>query len=189
MGDSGLGRQTALDQTGRSQCLRYTVSAGAAGILRAARDDDTELGRNDIQAFRAIFADAMQAAAAGAGQAVRFDHNLDTRQMGGQRAAVGVALFGRTLRFAILSVFFGVKCGHSRLDILKREIELVGIYLLGTFTKGRLFEGSDKLLQRCDPGIFAQIGGLRLLQSRTQTGNLGKKILSVRHSQCLTYAI
>lgn len=38
------------------------IGAGAAGILRAAGDDDTEQGGHDVEPFRDIFPDAVQAA-------------------------------------------------------------------------------------------------------------------------------
>ena len=57
--------------------------------------DDTELGRDHIKAFGDVFADLVQVAATAAGRCRRLDHFLNARQVLGQRAAVGIAGFGR----------------------------------------------------------------------------------------------
>ncbi len=51
MRDEGLGRQTARDQPRGGRGLGNAVCAGPAGILGAAGDDDTELGRHDVEPF------------------------------------------------------------------------------------------------------------------------------------------
>ena len=52
LGNSCLGRNTAFDQPGRSGSLNDHVLAGPAGILRAANNQHTELGGNDIELSR-----------------------------------------------------------------------------------------------------------------------------------------
>ncbi len=47
--------------------------------MRCRAADDAELGGHDVQPFRDILTDAMQTAAAGAGEAVRFDDLFDAR--------------------------------------------------------------------------------------------------------------
>jgi len=94
MRDGRLGRESGVDQSSRCWSLRYAVGAGAAGIFGTLGDDDTELRRNDIQPLGHVLADAMQAAATGAGQAFRLDDLLDTRTVGAKRAAIGSAWFG-----------------------------------------------------------------------------------------------
>lgn len=79
-----FGRQAARGQPRRCRCLGDPVGAGAAGVFRAAGDDDAELRRNDVQPLRGIFADAVQATPARADQALGLDHLLDARQMSGQ---------------------------------------------------------------------------------------------------------
>ncbi len=58
----------------------------------AASDDDAERRGHDVEPFRDFLADAMQTAAAGAGQAVRLDDLFDARQVFGQH--VGGTRFG-----------------------------------------------------------------------------------------------
>ena len=81
MGDGRFRRQTSLDQPCRSRGLNDTIGAGTARIFGATGDDDAELCRSDVQPLGDILADAMQATAAGADQAFRLDHLLDTRKM------------------------------------------------------------------------------------------------------------
>lgn len=69
------------------------VSAGTAGVFWTASYKDTELRKDDIQPLGHILADAMQASAASADQAFRFDDLLDARKMSEQRAAIGGAGF------------------------------------------------------------------------------------------------
>ncbi|KRW94373.1 hypothetical protein AQY21_19830 [Paracoccus sp. MKU1] len=99
------------------------IGAGAAGILRAAGDDDTELGGHDVEPFRDIFPDAVQAAAAGAGQAVRFDDLLDARQVLWQRSTIGGTRFGRALGGPILGILFGMDHRHRSFQIFQRQFE------------------------------------------------------------------
>ncbi|MNL40712.1 hypothetical protein D3C87_1630810 [compost metagenome] len=94
MGDGRFRREPSLDQASRSCGLNDTVSAGTAGILRAAGDDHAELCRVHVQPLGDILANAMQATTAAARQTFRFDHLLDTREMLWKRAAIDRAWLG-----------------------------------------------------------------------------------------------
>ena len=48
MGDCALGRQAALDQTGRRRRLSDAFLAPAAGVFRAHRDDHPQPRRHDV---------------------------------------------------------------------------------------------------------------------------------------------
>lgn len=69
--------------------MNDAVGAGTAGIFGTTGDDDAELRRDNIQPLGDIFANAMQATAAGADQAFRLDHLFDTRKMLRKGAAIG----------------------------------------------------------------------------------------------------
>ena len=78
MGDGRFSRQAARDQMAGCRCLSDTVGAGAAGIFRAHGHDDTQLSRDDVQPFRAIFADLVHdTTAARADQAGGFNDFFD----------------------------------------------------------------------------------------------------------------
>jgi hypothetical protein len=80
MGDQPLGRQAAFDQPRRCWRLDHRFLAGAAGVFRAARDDNPVLCRDDVEPLRAILPDHMhRAAAARAGGVFRRDDDLDPR--------------------------------------------------------------------------------------------------------------
>src|SRR5438445_3522202 len=73
----------------------------------------------------------MQASAAGADQAFRLDHLFDTRKMAWKRTAIGCARFGDTFARRGIGFFLGADCRDGRFQVLQRQIELVGISLLG----------------------------------------------------------
>lgn len=61
MGDRGLGRHATRDQPRRRGRLDDPIRARPAGIFGTAGDDDAELGGRDIEPFRDVLANAMQA--------------------------------------------------------------------------------------------------------------------------------
>ena len=130
MGDRGFGRHATRDQPRRGSCLCNAIGAGPTGIFGAAGDDDAELGGHDVEPFRDILTDAMQAAAAGADQAVRFDDLFDARQVLGQRSTIGDTRLGGALGSAILGILFGMDHRHGGFEIFQRQLELVRIALL-----------------------------------------------------------
>ena len=119
--------------------------------------EDTELSRHDVQLFRDILADAMQAAATGAGQAVRFDDLLDARQVLGQRSTIGGTRFGRALGGPVLGILFGMGHRHRRFEVFQRQFELVRIALFRPPSKGCLLEGRHQLFQPFDPLVLAPV--------------------------------
>ena len=93
LGDSGLGRQAALDQARRRQGLQDAVLATPAGIFGPPGNEHPELGWYDVQPLALVLADPVQLArAAGAGLVVDVDDDLNPRQVRRQRAAIGAAL-------------------------------------------------------------------------------------------------
>ena len=93
LGDRGLGRQAALDQSHRRRGLYDTVLASPAGIFRPPGDEHPELRRHDVQPLTLVLADPVQLApAARAGLVVDVDDNLNPRQMRRQRSPVDPAL-------------------------------------------------------------------------------------------------
>src|SRR5690349_1112035 len=85
LGDGRLGRKTALNQPCESRSLDDNLLTGATGIFGAARHQNAELGRNDVELLADILANPMQAiAAAGAVMAFNVDDHIDARQMGGK---------------------------------------------------------------------------------------------------------
>ena len=93
LGDGGLGRQSALDQPGRSRRLHDAILARSAGVFGPPGDEHPELRRHHVQPLAPVLADPVQLAlATGAGLVVDVDDDLDPRQMRRQRSAVDAAL-------------------------------------------------------------------------------------------------
>lgn len=81
---------------------------------------------------------------------------------------------------------------HGRFQVFQRQIELVGIGLLGLAPEGCLLESRDQLLKPFDPlilagnlGVFACLACLRRDQHRLQGSNIIGKIGGVQHGQNL----
>ena len=97
VGDHAFGGQRTLDEVRRRRRLGDAFLALAAGVLRAHRDDDLKLRRNDVKALGAVLADLRHlATTAGAQRALGLDHVKDPRQV--RRQMTEVALRGRALR-------------------------------------------------------------------------------------------
>ena len=87
MGERRFCRQATHDQMAGCGGLGHPVGAGPAGILRAHGDNHAQLGRHDVEPFRAVFADLVhKAAAARADQAGGFDDLFNAGQRGRQVA-------------------------------------------------------------------------------------------------------
>lgn len=165
--------------------MHDAVGAGPAGIFGAAGDDDAELGGHDVEPFRDILTDAMQAAAAGADQAVRFDDLFDARQVLGQRSTIGGTRFGGALGSPILGILFGMDHHHRGFQIFQCQLELIRIALLRFPAEDRLFEGRDQLLQPRNALVLAPVARFRGDQHRLQRSNFFKQISGVRHGRFL----
>lgn len=184
--DRRFGRQPAGDRTCRRRCLHNAVGAAAASVFGAARHDHPELRRDDVQPFRHVFADAMQAAPAGAGQALGFDHLLDARQVVGQRPAIDRPGPGAPLGSGGIGFFVRMDRSDCRLQILQRQLKLVRVDLLRLAPEGDLLEGGDQLLQPLDPLILAQIARRRGGQHRLQGVDVIGQIGDTRHGADLS---
>jgi hypothetical protein len=93
LGDGCFGRQSALDQPGRSLGLHDAILTSSAGVFRTSGDDNAELRRHHVQPLALVFADPVQfALAAGADLVIDVDDDLDPRQMHRQRSAIDAAL-------------------------------------------------------------------------------------------------
>lgn len=179
-------RQSGLDQSGRCWSLGNAISTGTAGILGATSDDDAEQRRNDIQPLGHVLADAMQASAACADQAFRFDDLFNAREVGGKRAAICGAWFGLRPPRRAVGLVLGMDGGDGRFQVLQCEIELLRIDLLGFATKGCLLESRDQPLQPFDPLILAGFTRLRRDQHRLQGSNIVRQIGGVQHAGSLS---
>ena len=71
LGDGGLGRQSALDQSRRRRGLHDTVLASPAGVFGPPGDEHPELRRHDVQPLAPVLADPVQLALAAAGRSCR----------------------------------------------------------------------------------------------------------------------
>ncbi len=58
LGDGCFGRNTAFDQPGGSRSLNHDILAGPTGILRAAHDQHTEPGGDNVELFADVFANS-----------------------------------------------------------------------------------------------------------------------------------
>jgi hypothetical protein len=126
LSDGGFGRQTALDQPGRSLGLHDALLTGATGVFGTPGEDNAELCWHHVQPLALVFADAMQfALAAEAGLVVDVDDDLDPRQMRRQRSAVDAALarpFGPVFQGRLVLTSLGRGC--DLLDVLEAQQHL-----------------------------------------------------------------
>jgi hypothetical protein len=80
------------------RCLNHDLFAAPAGIFRPARDHHVELRRHDDEALGDVFAhDVLHSTVARADLVGDVDDLSDTRQVRGQRPAVGAALSDASL--------------------------------------------------------------------------------------------
>ena len=125
MRDRCFGRQPAWDQTCRRRGLNDAVGAGAAGIFRAAGDDDAELGRDTSS--RSDTSSPMQC---------RQPPQAQIRLSGSITSSIRGRCFGREPRLAArglailfasrsVRLFLGMDRGNGRFQVFQRQIELV----------------------------------------------------------------
>jgi hypothetical protein len=152
--------------------------AAPAGVSRPPGDEHAQLCRDQVEPLRDIFADPGHlTTAAGAKNAVRLDDALHPRQMRGQLATVAVVSgsaagpltfdggFGLFLR--------GVENALGDLDILQRQVALVGTQLFGFGAELVAPELADNHLEPA-PRLF-HLGQSRLM--------LGKRNLRLRQKR------
>jgi hypothetical protein len=149
LGDGRLGRQSALDQPGRSLGLQDAIFAGSAGVFGTSGDDNAELRRHHVQPLAPVFADLVQLAlAAGAGLVVDVDDDLDPRQMRRQCSAIVAALarpFGPAFRGCL--ILTGLGRGYDLLDVLEAQQHLLLGERLGLPAKAVALQLLDDLPQ------------------------------------------
>jgi hypothetical protein len=107
--------------------LNDDVLAGPAGVFKSAHDKNSELRRNDVEPFAAIFADAMQRVpTARATLVVDVDDRLDPRQVRRQRSAVH-APFGGACGVLRGRSLFGLSFagGRGLLDLFQPKQHLI----------------------------------------------------------------
>ena len=191
VGEHAFGGQRSLDEVRRRRRLGDAFLALAAGVLRAHRNDDLKLRRNDVKALGAVLADLRHfAATAGAQRALGLDHVKDPRQVSRQMTDVALrarALRARRRRRARRGLCFGL--GERAFELLEGEQELVGMELLGLLRVDRaaqlahqvfepavaVFEIAVAVGERDDPGVqvFDERFGALLLEPAVAVGERG----------------
>ena len=138
-----------------SRCRRldHGTFARPAAISRTPGNQHAEGGRHDIEPFRYILANLVECAAtAGARLALDVHHLFDPLEMGGQRAAVGLA--GMTTAVATGAVLDGNFGASQRyLDVFEGEVELLVIELFGATAKTMALECFYDRLEALDFGL------------------------------------
>jgi hypothetical protein len=181
LGDGCLGRQSALDQPGWSLGLPDAVFACAAGVFGTPGDDDTELGRDQVQPFAPVLADLVQVAPTAWTGLVDVDHDLDPRQMDRQCSAIATALacaLHPTFRdYLVLARF---RAGRDLLDILEAQQHLLLGKRLGLPAKAMALHLLDDLTQ---PLALMPLGQ----QHRLQRLEIIRKVIA-RHPQIRSYS-
>ena len=177
VGEQAFGGQGSLDEVRRCRRLGDAFLALAAGVLRAHRDDDLELRRNDVKPLGAILADLRHLATTARTQrALGLDHIKDPRQV--SRQMTDVALRGRALgtrrrrrRRARRSVGLGL--GERAFEFLEGEQELVGVELLGLVPEHRPAQLVEQVFETA-------VGVFQVLVAVGERGDLGAKRLNRR---------
>ncbi len=103
--------------------MHHCFLARPAGVLGPMRHDHTELGRDHVEPLGRILADHMHGGAAARAIGV-FGRNrhMNARQMGGKRAAIGLALLGTLARPHSLHIHIvvGTRDGSAKAGILAK---------------------------------------------------------------------
>lgn len=188
MGDGRFGRDAALDEARQSRRLHHDLFAGSAGVFRAARDDDAELGRHDVEALGTILAhDVQRTAAAGADLALDVDDLFDTRQVHGQCTAVGAALPGPILPLRrITGVLRRDAFGLDLLGLFQTQQQLLDGQALGPAAEAVTLKLLDDLAQ---PFVLGTLGGEHRLKRNRIVARRGIQVAheadSIMHSNAL----
>ena len=160
--DQRFGGNTALNDPRRRRGLRDRTLARTAVVARTARHKDAEGGRNDIEALGHILADLVErTAATWVNFVVDVDDLLDPFEMGGKRAAVGLALPDVLIRYGRRLAFYP-RLAERRLDILETQLQLIGIELLRSRAEPMAHEAVDDRLQPLDLPVGLSLGGREL---------------------------
>jgi hypothetical protein len=182
LGDRGLGRQAALDQSRWRRGLHDTVLASPAGVFGPPGDEHPELRRHDVEPLALVLADPVQLAfATGTGLVIDVDDDRDPRQMRGQRSTVDPAL--ATPRCAaigcVLTLLGFVRC-FDLLDLFQTQQHLLLRQRLCPAAKAMPLQLLDDLTQ---PFALAPLGE----QHRFQRLEIIRQGV-VRHDQIRSYS-
>jgi hypothetical protein len=147
MGDGRLGGDAAFDEPDWRPRLYHHLLAGPAGLFRPTRHDHAELGGDDIEAFGDMLAHRMQRAlAARACFVLDVDDPLDTRQVCGQRSAVGAPLPGPLGPLCGINRFLaGEALGLDLLGLLEAQQQLIDWQALGPAPEAMALQLLDDL--------------------------------------------
>jgi hypothetical protein len=117
------------------------------------RDDHAELRRNDVEPLRRLLADRMhRRAAAGAVGILWRNRHVDMRQMGRKCAAIGASLISAlACTRKVLLVLGRLVAGDGLLDVLNRQLQLLGIELLRAAAELRALQLAQEMLQAFHP--------------------------------------
>ncbi len=116
------------------------------------RHDHSELRRNNVEPLRGVLADHMHwRLATRAVHVFGLDRHVDARQVGGKRTAIGAALFAPgPCGGWVCPVGGGFVRGKGLLDILERQLQLLGVKLLRTPAKLRALQLAQQMPQAID---------------------------------------
>ncbi|TWB36935.1 hypothetical protein FBZ91_1086 [Nitrospirillum viridazoti] len=176
-----LGRQAALDQAGRRRGLDHGARTGATAIAGPAGHDHLVAGRHHVQPLRPVLADHVHGPlAARAGRALRRHHHLDARQVWRQRPPCLAALTGSPpLQRGIIHLRHRLGLSPGLLDVLQRQVELVGIKPFRPRAELHALQLADEVaqpvVQALDPPALRPLG----LQRLRQRQNLGAQGLDI----------
>jgi hypothetical protein len=148
----------ALDQPRRRGGLHDCVLTGAAGVLRSADDQNSDLGRYDVEALGYILADAVQRSRAARAHEARNVHNgLHPWQVARQRSSVHPTLGGPGRLLGRRGLFnMGVPGGLDLLGFFQSQQELVLGQALGAPSETVTLESLDDLAQPLALGALLQ---------------------------------
>jgi hypothetical protein len=161
LGQEPLGRNPRLDQMRRRRRLHHLVAASGTGIARPARHDHPEPCRKDIEAFRYVLADLdpLGGAARTAGRCFRFDHDLDTFEMGRQFPArprrAGLSRLGCRVQRRL-------DRAETGLDLFESELVLIGVERFRSPPVTRPLQRLNEGVQALDPDLCFGIGRSQL---------------------------
>ena len=171
MRDERLGRQPALDDAWRCRSLDRRRLAGATAIARAARYQHAERGRHDIEPLGHVFTDDVQGAvAACANLAIDIDNLLDPLEVGGKPTPVDVARLGRDRLFPRIEP--GLYAAKRGGNLLERQLQLVGIKLLGARAEAMPLECGDDVVQPLDLSPCVGIRAFEISDAPVTFGDL-----------------
>jgi hypothetical protein len=121
--------------------LNDVLTAGCAGVAGTARNDDAELGGDDVETFGDVLSNLHPGAGAtSAGFGLWFYNYFDALQMRGQRTATA----RRTRLLWLKSFKLSLNIAESGLHLFKGKGVLAFVKLLRAFAIGRALDGFEE---------------------------------------------